>query len=135
MKMKNKEIVRYNQAADLYELGFYETCANLYCDKELVTQSYYDKYIDGLCDDEVKTIFAPTLQQANQWLMENKQWYIHLIPIWTVDTCERFWTVSLYNLDTCQEYCYMYRNQSYYDTMSWGLDRVLDILLKRDTHV
>lgn len=127
----NTEIVRYNQALDLMELGFNSTCANLYYGQDLITQSHYDNYINGLCDDDENIINAPTLHQANQWLLDNKHWYVHPIPIWTIDTCETYWTLSLYNLDTCQEYCYMYQNKNFNETLSYGIDRVLDILLRK----
>lgn len=119
--MKEK-IVSFEQAKWLEEIGFRSHCMNMYVNEILYTLDEFERYANGVVEED--PIEAPTLIEANDWLRENKKWYVNVFPVWMKDTNELNWGFRLVDLTNAKELEFAYLDTDFYKILSKGLDEI-----------
>lgn len=79
----------------LKEKGFDELCNRYYFFKELKEVNYYEKNSDGQYLKEAEYCIAPTHQMAMQWLRDEHNILITVLPDKIHDTAALFWNVYI----------------------------------------
>lgn len=104
-----KNLVTYKQAVSLNKLGFRETCFYHYNNQELLfSNSNSDGEGGGIYVEDLKFshnikdkgyIDAPTLHEANRWLLDNKNFYIEIYPNCNVKDSAHNWRYIIHNFN------------------------------------
>ena len=128
--MNTEDFVTYEQALALKKLGFDWKVNHCYFDGlEELTDNYihnsnYDncnssEYVECVCS-------APTLAQAQKWLLKNKEYYVQ--PAWVID--KDFWVVDIQTKDEIIEVIIDDNPffNSYEEALSAGITECLKLL-------
>lgn len=141
--MDSKNFVTYEQALVLKELGFNENCSHYYENDELVASHelfYADEYyfreeyiisVDTLSMnfndnsyDNANRLSAPTLEQAQNWLKDNKNIYPFYVFI-----LKHSWNYVVYDVEMAEPIkCSTISYNSWEEALSAAIDKCLEIL-------
>ena len=128
--MRHEAYCSFEVSKLLKEKGFDELCNRYYFFKELKEVNYYEKNSDGQYLIETEHCTAPTHQMAMQWLRDEHDIFITVLPDKIHDTIALFWNVYIV---TEKEYKWIFAgggiNMTYEELIEEALLYVLKTLI------